>query len=343
MNNTSDNQNPPSRTPSENPPLRMPSENPPLRMPSENPPLRMPSARITAALAAATLAIGVALGAAIGPAPSSSFALGRLLPLLPALSPHASASPTATAVQPPPVAPQATPAATSESRPATKALSAPPATSAATTSTGPSETSAPSSAPPTSTVPKRTLAPVTHVWLIELSGSSFAEAIKQPSAAPYIDAQAVPAGTLLSGWSGLDGSAFAGGAALLSSTPPLADLRSVLDTIVQPPCPEGAAGAQCVAGTPGGLAAADEFLKATAPTITANAAYRESGLIVVTFATVADATATGLPAGASTATLTAEPPAGVLLISPFAKAGAKPSSAFDPISPKQSIEKLLRP
>ena len=36
------------------------------------------------------------------------------------------------------------------------------------------------------------------------------------------------------------------------------------------------------------------------PTITATGAYREHGLIVVTFASVASATATGLPAGATT-------------------------------------------
>lgn len=322
-------------------PAESPSGTPSPRMPGKSPP-RIPSARITAALAAAMLAIGVAVGAAIGPAPSSSFALGQLLPLLPTLTAHPSESSSPAAVQPPPVSRQATPAAASESSATTKASSAPTTTSVAATPTSTSGTSAPSTTP-TSTAPKKTkLAPVTHVWLIELSGSTFATALTQPSAAPYTDTQAVPAGTLLSGWSGLDGSAFAGDAALLSGTPPLADLRSVLDTIVQPPCPEGAAGAQCVAGTPGGLTAADEFLKATVPTITANAAYRESGLIVVTFATVASATATGLPAGASAATLTAEPPVGVLLISPFAAAGARSSSAFDPTSPKQSIEKLLR-
>ena len=78
------------------------------------------------------------------------------------------------------------------------------------------------------------------------------------------------------------------------------------------------------------------------PTITSTAAFRESGLIVVTFASVAVATATGLPAGAATATLTSQPPAGVLLISPFASVGARSSTTFNPTSPKQSLEKLLR-
>ena len=75
------------------------------------------------------------------------------------------------------------------------------------------------------------------MWLIELAGTSFADAIAQPTAAPYMDTQAIPAGTLLSGWSGLDGGAFANETALLASEPPLADVPSVLDTIVQPPWP----------------------------------------------------------------------------------------------------------
>ena len=86
--------------------------------------------------------------------------------------------------------------------------------------------------------PQTTLPPVTSVWLITLSGSNFAQALAQTAAAPYIDSQLVPAGTLLSGWSSLDASAFASEAALLAGEPP-----QTLDSIVQPPCPEGAAGA----------------------------------------------------------------------------------------------------
>jgi hypothetical protein len=169
-----------------------------------------------------------------------------------------------------------------------------------------------------------------------LAGSTFSDALAQPAGAPYIDGQAVTAGTLLSGWSGLDGSAFANDAALLASKPP-----QILDTIVQPPCPEGAAGAQCAPGTPGALTAADSFLGQTIATLMANPAYRTSGLIVVTFASVLSASATGLPAGAATATVTAQPPAGVLLISPFAKPAARPTATFNPASPKQSLETLL--
>jgi hypothetical protein len=181
------------------------------------------------------------------------------------------------------------------------------------------------------------LPPITKVWLIELANSSFTEAAAQLSAAAYIDGQAAPAGTLLSGWSAIDGSAFANDAALIASSPP-----QLLDTIVQPPCPEGAAGAQCAPETPGALTAAGEFLRASLATITSTPAYRENGLVVVTFASIAVSTATGLPAGASTATLTSQPPAGVLLISPFARAGVKSSTTFNPASPEQSLAKLLR-
>ncbi len=303
---------------------------------------RAPSARATAVLAAAMLAIGVAVGAAIGPAPSPSQADPSLPVLLQTLAQSAAAraaQSASAAAAPPAVVAAATPRRKRRHR--FKASSEQEAASTPVAETG-SETTTPTSTPPSSTTPASapktsTLAPVTHVWLIELSGTSFAAASATATAAPYIDTQALPAGTLLSGWSGLDGGAFANEAALLAGGGP-----QLVDTIVQPPCPEGAAGAACAPETPGALTAADEFLKATVPTITASAAFRENGLIVVTFASIATATATGLPAGASTATLTAQPPAGVLLISPFAAVGAHRSTAFSPASPKQSVEKLLR-
>jgi hypothetical protein len=297
-------------------------------------PLRAPSLRVTAALAAAMLGAGVAIGAAIGPAPSPSFAIGQLVPLLPSLIAGAGTSTTSTT--PPKAAPQPTPAPAPEASTVASASSTPSPTGTATTPTPAPQESSPPSTAPTSGGKVSALAPATHVWLIELSGSTFTEAVAQAGAAPYIDGQAIPAGTLLRGWSSLDASAFASEAALLAEPAP-----QLLDTIVQPPCPEGAAGAQCATGAPGALGAADEFLKATVPTITATAPYRENGLIVITFASIASAAATGLPAGASTATLTSQPPAGVLLISPFASAGAKSSTAFNATSPKQGLEKLL--
>jgi hypothetical protein len=310
--------------------------------PAPKGPPRLPSSRATAMLAAGMLALGVAVGAAIGPAPNASLA-GPNLPVLMSSLARIAASRAAQSavspVQPPSVSAEATPtrkrrrrlrkrATTSSS---TLATATPISTSKPTT-----KTTTPATTTPTSTTKPSTLPPVTSVWLITLSGATFAQALTQPAAAPYIDSQLVPAGTLLSGWSALDGSSFASEAGLLGGAPP-----QTLDSIVQPPCTEGAAGASCAPETAGALTTADEFLKATVPAITSSAAYRAHGLIVITFATIGNATASSLPPGASTATLSSATPAGVLLISPFAKAGARPTSTFNPTSPKQSLSGLL--
>jgi hypothetical protein len=317
------------------------SPQPPPR-PVHGPP-RLPSLRVTAALAAAMLALGVAVGAAIGPTPETSLAGERVPLLLPAIAAlaggggaHTTSTSAAAAVQPPPVTSQPTPAASSAgASSATTKTSTTAPSAAATPAPAPSAAKTPTTSTPKS-VAKTTLPPVTSVWLITLSGSNFAQALAQTAAAPYIDSQLVPAGTLLSGWSSLDGSALASEAGLLGGEPP-----QTLDSIVQPPCPEGAAGATCAPETAGALTTADEFLKATLPAITASAAYREHGLVVITFGSVGNATASSLPAGASTATLSSEPPVGVLLLSPFARAGARPTTPFNPTSPKQSLSGLL--
>ncbi|HEY1833507.1 MAG TPA: hypothetical protein VGG08_03655, partial [Solirubrobacteraceae bacterium] len=185
---------------------------------------------------------------------------------------------------------------------------------------------------------KKTLPPIASVWLIELNGTGFPAAIAAPSSAPFI-AQTIAQGTLLNGWSALNGAAFASDGAL-AEPPSSTSVPPLLRTIVQPACPEGEAGAACQPETPGALTAADEFLKATLATITSTPAYKEHGLVVITFATVGLAAQSGLPEGASSATLTYQPPAGVLLLSPFAKAG-RSSVAFNATSPRQSLEKLL--
>jgi hypothetical protein len=313
-------------------------------------PPRAPSLRVTALLAAAMLAIGVAVGAAIGPAPSASLAGASGLPLpllLRTLGVGAPTRPSAAAsasAQPPSVAEAATPAPAKRRRRRRGAAASPEVTSTASAPASSQEASAPSEAGTPSATPApagkgkaSTLPPVTKVWLIELAGSSFGEAQAQPAAAPYIDTQAVAQGTLLSGWSALDASALATDAALLAGGSP-----QLADTIVQPPCPEGAGAAACAANTPAGTTAADEFLEQVLPTITASSDYRENGLVVITFATVAAASSTGLPSGATIATLTSRPPAGALVISPFARAGARSSLAFTPSSPERSLERLLR-
>ncbi len=316
----------------------------PLDTPAPKGPPRLPSTRVAAALAAGMLAIGVAVGAAIGPAPETSLAGERIPLLMPAIAAlagggtHTTSTSAAAAVQPPPLTLQPTPGASSARAGGSSAATK-------TSKAGPSAAATPAPAPSaakqlTKSTPKSgaqaALPPVTSVWLITLSGSNFAQALAQTAAAPYIDSQLVPAGTLLSGWSSLDASSFASEAGLLSGEPP-----QTLDSIVQPPCPAGAAGGACAPETAGALTAADEFLKATLPAITASAAYRAHGLVVITFGSVGNVTASSLPAGSSTATLGSTPPAGVLLLSPFAGAGARPTTAFHPTSPKQSLAGLL--
>jgi hypothetical protein len=185
------------------------------------------------------------------------------------------------------------------------------------------------------------LPPITNVWLIELSGFSFSEATANAAAAPYITGQLLPKGTLLSAWTSLSASAFAADAALVEHRATVGGTPPVLHTIVQPSCPEGAAGAACTPGTPAGVTAADQFVQAALTTITATTAYSEHGLVVVTYATVADPASAELPAGSASATLATTPPAGVVLLSPFAKPGARSSVVFNPTSPLRSLEALL--
>jgi hypothetical protein len=311
----------------------------PQLQPAPERPVRLPSKRSGLLLAAVMLGLGVLLGAAIGPAPDASFAGGpsafmKRVPLLIAAIEARDRAAAATATTPAPssepaaVEPQAIPTAARKA-PAKSAETSPAEESKEGTSTGGSKKAK-----------KATLPAVTNVWLIQLAGTGFEAAESQAAAAPYTDTQLIPASTFLSGWSAIQASAFASEAAL--AEPPAAGAPPpLIHSIVQPPCPEGAAGATCAAETPGQLTAADEFLKATLATITGTALYKEHGLIVVTFSSVGLAAQSELPAGTSTSTLTYLPPAGVALLSPFAKAGLRSSASFNPTSPRQSLEKLL--
>jgi hypothetical protein len=317
-------------------------------------PSRLPRWRTTALLATATLAIGVAAGAAIGPTPEASLAgttsaLSSRVPLLVAQiesqrnaeaaaaqaaeAKAAAADRAAKARQK-----EAATSASKEEEPASTASSKKSESSTSKEEKTESESSESGSGKKKSKA-KKPLPPVSAVWFIQLSGTSLSTALAQPTAAPYIT-QLAAQGAVLGSWSALDASAFASEAGLVEppsagATPPL------LHTIVQPPCPEGAAGASCAPETPGQLTAADEFLKATLATIVNTPAYKEHGLVVITFSSVGLASQAGLPEGSSTATLTYQPPAGVLLLSPFAKAGSKPTTTFTPASPRQTVEALL--
>src|ERR1700722_101352 len=247
--------------------------------------VRLPSPRASLALAAVTLAIGLAAGAAIGPAPNASFANGssfaqRLPLLLAAIKAHSAATrstpATTAAVEPPAIERESTPAASSSS---SKASSSSGASKSASPEAGSQESSStPKSSPKAK---QKKLPAITNVWLIELDGSSFEAADAAPTAAPYIVEALLPHATLLNDWSALQASAFASEAAL--AEPPAAGASPpLLHSIVQPPCPEGAAGAGCAPETPGQLTTADTFLKTVLAPITATATYREHGLVVVT-------------------------------------------------------------
>ena len=322
-------------------PQSPPGGHTPAPTPPSAGPVRLPSRRATALLAGTMLALGVAVGAAIGPAPTASLAgsgtiVGSVLvPYLNELQRAEQANASNASVAPAPAAattPKRRRRRRHHRKPKTVVASAPASTVTTTTSTS---TSAPSAG--------STLPPITNVWLIELAGSTFTEALAQPTSAPNIDQKIIPSGALLSGSSALDGGALASEAGLLAAAQASAEATApTLQTITEPLCPEGAAGAACGAGTPGALSAADNFLAQTLAVITASASYSAHGLVVVTFGTLGEGSATGLPSGSQTATLTSQPPAGVLLISPFVHAGARPSTTFNPTSPRQSLEKLLQ-
>ena len=303
-------------------------------------PVRLPRRRWAAALAASMLGVGIAVGAAIGPAPAASLAgdvpsLAKELPLLIAgleAKDHASTPTTPAKSAPATSTPTATPAATPKT--AAKESSSSPSSSEETTSeTKETKKSSPGKA-------GKKLPAITNVWLIELAGGTLSGALAQPAAAPYLNTSLRPAATLLTSWSAVQANAFAA-EATLAEPPATGAVPPLLHTIVQPPCPEGAAGAACAPETPGQLTVADEFLKATLASITSLSTYKEHGLVVITFATVGIATQSELPAGASTSTLAYQPPAGVALLSPFVKGGASSTVIFNPTSPRQSLEKLL--
>jgi len=305
------------------------------------PPTRVwkPSARLTAALAAAMLAIGVAVGAAIGPSPDASFAGASEYPailqsLLAGAKRAAPAPATAASAS---AGTEEAPAAHRKRRRRRAATAAAGAETAATESAGAADEGSPSSPTKGSgESPKaKPLPPVTKVWVVQLDGTGFEEAFAAPTSAAYIDTQAVPSGSYLNGWSSLAASTFASNAALISTKEP-----QVVQTITQPACPEGAAGASCAPGSPGAIAAADGFLKQTLTTLTASSAYKTNGLIVVTFAVIASGASSELPAGSTTATLASQP-SGALLISPFVTKGARPTTTFNATSPRQSLEALL--
>ncbi len=365
---------------------------------------KLPSRRVGAILATAMLAVGIALGALIGPGPADSLAsssraaaIGRVLALLALGSGTSSGGDLALssgAANPPASTPQPTPPSSSEANTGSGAGSSGTASTFSTPSHASTSPSSSKVSPTSSTTPAasgeeesekksktKPLPPIADAWVIELPyGSSLENALKQSTAAPYLDGQLKGVGTVLSDYSSLTAAQLAGAATLLSG-----QVGASVTTVAPPPCstsaaagatsgaasgpaaaaPTSSAGqpAACPSGEPAGAQAADAFLQEVVPKIEASTAYKEHGLIVITFgaagqqgapsstttspsasATDGAGTEVTYPTGSITSTLTtAGAPAGALLLSPFlSHAGTSSASAFNPLAPRETLEALFR-
>jgi phosphatidylinositol-3-phosphatase len=87
----------------------------------------------------------------------------------------------------------------------------------------------------------------------------------------------------------------------------------------------------CAAGQPGGIVAADDFLKQSVPGILRSSAYRKSGALLILFTA---APVTGQTADSPVRT-------GALVLSPFAKAGSTNRRSYDPYSVLRSVEDIF--
>ncbi|MDO9355249.1 MAG: phosphoesterase [Solirubrobacteraceae bacterium] len=91
-------------------------------------------------------------------------------------------------------------------------------------------------------------------------------------------------------------------------------------------CHDGSTQTACGEGAPTGLAAADGFLQTVVPKILSSTAYKDNGLLVITFA--------GGPSDGPNRN-------GTLLLSRFAEAGGTDDTALDPYALLRSTEDLL--
>jgi hypothetical protein len=177
------------------------------------------------------------------------------------------------------------------------------------------------------------LPPIQHVWLIVLDGSTFADAAGTASAYPYLVGQLAGQGALLTSYSALDGYELAGDAALLPG-----GVGASVRPIFEPGCsPSPAAGtsAPCAQGARATPLEADTFAQRVVGPILSSAAYRENGLVVITFAPASE------EAGVPASTIALQPTAGTLLLSPLLRGGARSATPFDPLSPRTSLETIF--
>jgi hypothetical protein len=91
-----------------------------------------------------------------------------------------------------------------------------------------------------------------------------------------------------------------------------------------------------VDGRPGGLAGADAFLQQWVPQILASPAYKQGGLLAITFAD-APATDTSGCCGATTG----GGQVGTLVLSPYARAGATSTNSYNDYSLLRTTEDLF--
>ena len=361
-------------------------------------PSRRVGAILATAMLAVGIALGALIGPGPADSLASSSraaTLGRVLALLALGSGTSSGGNLALssgAANPPASTPQPTPSTTSEATAGNGAASGGAGSASSTPSH--SSTSSPSSrttSPTSSTSPAaggeeegektsktKPLPPIADAWVIELPyGTSLENALKQSAAAPYLDGQLKREGTVLSSYSSLAAAQLAGAATLLSG-----QVGASVTTVAPPPCaasaaagatpgttssptagaspqPAGRGRTPVPSGEPAGVQAADAYLQEVVPKIEASAAYKEHGLIVVTFGAAGQQGASSstttspaasasegvaYPAGSITSTLTAAgAPAGALLLSPFlSHVGGRSASAFNPLAPHESLEALFR-
>lgn len=117
-----------------------------------------------------------------------------------------------------------------------------------------------------------------------------------------------------------------------------------LSWIVPAACDDGSE-VVCGNGAPSGLAGADAFLREVVPQILATAAYREHGLILITFDAGPNASShQASNTRASTATSATEGQGrrvGALIVSPFVRSGIRTNEPFNTYSLLKSLERLF--
>ncbi|MEW1806582.1 alkaline phosphatase family protein [Pseudarthrobacter sp. NPDC080039] len=97
----------------------------------------------------------------------------------------------------------------------------------------------------------------------------------------------------------------------------------------------------CIDGSEGGLAAADSWLKEQVPAILASPAYKQDGMLVITFDEAEGNETDSTDPGSAPAGGTAGGQVGALVLSPFGKAGTSSTTPYNHYSLLATIEDLF--